>query len=159
LCRHASTTKKTPGMKMRTAGRAHGDLKRDMTSMSSRVETTAGASFTAGSHCSSCSQVCGLSTFTPVNNKISCQSSCQSSCQIGCQISCQRQQLQVHIWHQESRTVSTSCRSKADLVRGDNCSSCSWVARPPHGCKSQRIRTDDECVLHRRPKAGLPVAM
>lgn len=66
LPRQASTRKKTPGIKRRTTGRAQGDLKRDMTSMSSRVEATAGASFVKGSQFSSCNQVCGLSTFTPV---------------------------------------------------------------------------------------------
>lgn len=65
LCKHANTTKKIPGRKTRTAGRASGDLKRAMTSMSSRVDTTAGASLMKGSHCASCSHVAGLSTFTP----------------------------------------------------------------------------------------------
>ena len=52
---------------MRMAGSAQGDLKRDMTSMSSSVDTTAGASLMNGSQFSNCSQVCGLSTFTPVH--------------------------------------------------------------------------------------------
>ena len=74
---------------MSTAGRAQGDLKRDMTSMSSTVEITAGASFMAGSHCSSCSQVCGLSTFTPVNNQPSNQLSKQLPNQLSIQLSAQ----------------------------------------------------------------------